>query len=104
MGRSNERKGQLLTIMRVHRERGTSVSEFSRTAVAHEAGVTPQYLSMLIGPEFHAAAQGCLECVGPQKRLWCKRSRTTSGCAENWSTFGSSSMILLGRASTKHFA
>ena len=34
------------------------MSEFSRTAIAHEAGVTPQYLSMLIGPEFHAAAQG----------------------------------------------
>ena len=58
MGRSNERKAQLLTIMRAHRERATCTSEFSRTAIAHEAGVTPQYLSMLIGPEFHAAAQG----------------------------------------------
>jgi small-conductance mechanosensitive channel len=58
MGRSNERKAQLLTIMRAHRERATSTSEFSRTAIAHEAGVTPQYVSMLISPEFHAAAQG----------------------------------------------
>ena len=58
MARSNERKAQLLTIMRAHRERATCTSEFSRTAIAHEAGVTPQYLSMLIGPEFHAAAQG----------------------------------------------
>ena len=58
MGRSNERKAQLLTIMQAHRERATCMSEFSRTAVAQEAGVTPQYLSMLIGPEFHAAAQG----------------------------------------------
>ena len=58
MGRSNERKAQLLTIMRAHRERATCMSEFSRTAVAQEAGVTPQYLSMLIGPEFHVAAEG----------------------------------------------
>jgi hypothetical protein len=62
MGRSamgsNERKAQLLTIMRAHRERATSVSEFSRTAIAREAGVTPQYLSMLIGPEYRAAAEG----------------------------------------------
>jgi hypothetical protein len=29
-----------------------------RAAIAQEAGVTPQYLSMLIGPEFRAAAQG----------------------------------------------
>jgi hypothetical protein len=58
MGRSSERKAQLLTIMRAHRERATCLSEFSRTAIAHEAGVTPQHLSMLIGPEFHAAAQG----------------------------------------------
>jgi len=58
MARSNERKAQLLTIMRAHRERATCTSEFSRIAIAHEAGVTPQYLSMLIGPEFHAAAQG----------------------------------------------
>ena len=42
MGRSNERKAQLLTIMRAHRERATCMSEFSRTAIAHEAGVTPQ--------------------------------------------------------------
>ena len=58
MGRSSERKAQLLTIMRAHRERATCMSEFSRAAVAQEAGVTPQYLSMLIGPEFHATAQG----------------------------------------------
>jgi hypothetical protein len=62
MGRSamasNERKAQLLTIMRAHRERATSISEFSRTGIAREAGVTPQYLSMLIGPEYRAAAQG----------------------------------------------
>jgi small-conductance mechanosensitive channel len=58
MGRSNERKAQLLTIMRAHRERATCTSEFTRIAIAHEAGVTPQYLSMLIGPEFQAAAQG----------------------------------------------
>jgi hypothetical protein len=58
MSRSKERKAQLLTIMRAHRERATCMSEFSRTAIAHEAGVTPQYLSMLIGPEFQAAAQG----------------------------------------------
>ena len=58
MGRSNERKAQLLTIMRAHRERATCVSEFRRKAIAQEAGVTPQYVSILIGPEFHAAAQG----------------------------------------------
>jgi len=62
MGRSgissNERKAQLLTIMRAHRERASCLGEFSRTAIAQEAGVTPQYLSMLIGPEFRAAAQG----------------------------------------------
>jgi hypothetical protein len=62
MGRSamgsNERKAQLLTIMRAHRERATCISEFSRTGIAREAGVTPQYLSMLIGPEYQAAAQG----------------------------------------------
>jgi hypothetical protein len=58
MGRSSERKAQLLTIMRAHRERATRISEFSRTAIAQEVGVTPQYLSMLIGPEFRAAAQG----------------------------------------------
>jgi hypothetical protein len=55
---SNERKVQLLAVMRTHRERATCMSEFSRTAIAQEAGVTPQYLSMLIGPEFRAAAQG----------------------------------------------
>ena len=48
MGRSaigsNERKAQLLMIMRAHRERATCMSEFSRTAIAHEAGVTPEYL------------------------------------------------------------
>jgi hypothetical protein len=32
--------------------------EFSRTAIAEEASVTPQYLSMLIGTEFRTAAQG----------------------------------------------
>jgi peptidoglycan hydrolase CwlO-like protein len=58
MASSNERKAQLLTIMRAHRERAMCASEFSRTAIAHEAGVTPQYLSMLIGPEFRAVAQG----------------------------------------------
>jgi hypothetical protein len=62
MGRSpidaRERKAQLLTIMRAHRDRATSMREFSRTAIAKEAGVTPQYLSMLIGTEFRAAAQG----------------------------------------------
>jgi hypothetical protein len=62
MGRSgissNERKAQLLTIMRAHRDRASCMGEFSRTAIAQEAGVTPQYLSMLIGPEFRAAAQG----------------------------------------------
>jgi hypothetical protein len=55
---SNERKAQLLTIMRAHRERATRISEFSRTGIAREAGVTPKYLSMLIGPEYHAAAEG----------------------------------------------
>ena len=55
---SHDRKAQLLTIMHAHRERATCVSEFSRTAIAHEAGVTPQYLSMLIGAEYHAAAVG----------------------------------------------
>jgi hypothetical protein len=55
---SNERKAQLLTIMRAHRERASCISEFNRTAIAKEAGVTPQYLSMLIGPEFRAAANG----------------------------------------------
>jgi hypothetical protein len=58
MARSDERKAQLLTIMRAHRERGTCTSEFSWTANADEAGVTPQYLSMPIGPEFHAAGHG----------------------------------------------
>ncbi len=55
---SNERKAQLLTIMHTHRDRATSMTEFSRTAIAQESGVTPQYLCMRIGPEFHAAAQG----------------------------------------------
>ena len=55
---SNERKAQLLAIMHAHRERATSVSEFNRKAIAQEAGVTPQYLSMLIGPEYRAAAEG----------------------------------------------
>ena len=55
---SNERKAQLLRIMRAHRERASCISEFSRKAIAKEAGVTPQYLSMLIGPEFRAAAEG----------------------------------------------
>jgi hypothetical protein len=57
---SHERKAQLLTIMHAHRERATCASEFSRTAIAHEAGVTPQYLSMLIGAEYHAAAVGLI--------------------------------------------
>ena len=83
MARSSERKAQLLTIMRVHRERATCTSEFSRTAIAHEAGVTPQYLSMLIGPEFHAAAQGLPGVRRTQKRLCGKLSRTTSDCAES---------------------
>ena len=55
---SNERKTQLLAIMHAHRERATCVSEFNRIAIAQEAGVTPQYVSMLIGAEFHVAAQG----------------------------------------------
>ncbi len=62
MGRSaigsNEKKAQLLAVMRAHRERATCVNEFTRIAIAQEAGVTPQYVSMLIGPEYHAAAEG----------------------------------------------
>jgi hypothetical protein len=43
MRRSHERKAQLLTIMRAHRERATCLSEFSRTAVAQEAATQRAY-------------------------------------------------------------
>jgi hypothetical protein len=56
--RSMERKAELLAIMHAHRERATYLNEFSRKAIAHDAGVTPQYVSMLIGPEYRAAAEG----------------------------------------------
>jgi hypothetical protein len=78
MARSNERKAQLLTIMRAHRERATCRSEFSRTAIAHEAGVTPQYLSMLIWPEFHAEAQGLPGVRWTAETTLRKRWRTTA--------------------------
>jgi hypothetical protein len=48
----------MLAIMQAHRDRATCLSEFSRSAIAQEAGVTPQYVSMLIGPEYRAAAEG----------------------------------------------
>jgi hypothetical protein len=56
--RSTDRKSELLAIMQTHRNRATCLSDFSRRAIAQEAGVTPQYVSMLIGPEYRAAAQG----------------------------------------------
>jgi hypothetical protein len=56
--RSIQTKTELLAIMQAHRDRATCLSEFSRHAIAQEAGVTPQYVSMLIGPEYRAAALG----------------------------------------------
>jgi hypothetical protein len=56
--RSIQTKAELLAIMQAHRERATRLSEFTRHAIADEAGVTPQYVSMLIGPEYRAAADG----------------------------------------------
>ena len=56
--RSTERKAELLAIMQAHCDRATCLSEFSRHAIAHESGVTPQYVSMLIGSEYRVAAQG----------------------------------------------
>jgi chromosome segregation ATPase len=56
--RSMQTKAELLAIMRAHRDRATCVGEFTRQAIAREAGVTPQYVSMLIGPEYRAAAEG----------------------------------------------
>jgi len=56
--RSTETKAELLAIMRAHRDRATCLREFSRHAIAQEAGVTPQYVSMLIGAEYRAAALG----------------------------------------------
>jgi hypothetical protein len=56
--RSTERKTALLAIMQAHRDRATCLSDFSRRAIAQEAGVTPQYVSMLIGLEYRVAAQG----------------------------------------------
>jgi small-conductance mechanosensitive channel len=56
--RSTQTKAQLLAIMQAHRDRATCLREFSRQAIAQEAGVTPQYVSMLIGSEYRAAAQG----------------------------------------------
>ena len=56
--RSVERKAELLAIMQAHRDRATSLVGFSRQAIAQEAGVTPQYVSMLIGPDYRAATEG----------------------------------------------
>ena len=56
--RSIQTKAELLAIMQAHRDRATCFGEFSRHAIAQEAGVTPQYVSMLIGPEYRAAAEG----------------------------------------------
>jgi hypothetical protein len=56
--RSIQTKTELLAIMQAHRDRATCLSEFSRLAIAQEAGVTPQYVSMLIGSEYRAAADG----------------------------------------------
>ena|ERR1051326_8588592 len=56
--RSTERKAELLAIMQAHRDRASCLSDFSRRAIAQEAGVTPQYVSMLIGREYRDAAQG----------------------------------------------
>jgi hypothetical protein len=56
--RSTERKAELLAIMHTHRERATCLSDFSRKAIAQDAGVTAQYVSMLIGPEYRAACEG----------------------------------------------
>ena len=56
--RSSQTKAELLAIMQAHRDIATCLSEFTRQAIAHEAGVTPQYVSMLIGPEYRAAAEG----------------------------------------------
>jgi hypothetical protein len=56
--RSIQTKAELLAIMQAHRDRATCLSEFSRRAIAQEAGVTPQYVSMLIGPEYRDAAEG----------------------------------------------
>ena len=44
--------------MHAHRARATCLSEFRRNAIAQEAGVTPQYVSLLIGSEYRAAADG----------------------------------------------
>jgi hypothetical protein len=56
--RSIQTKTELPAIMQAHRDRATCLSEFSRHTIAQEAGVTPQYVSMLIGPEYRAAALG----------------------------------------------
>jgi hypothetical protein len=56
--RSIQTKTELLAIMQAHRDRATCLSEFTRQAIAQEAGVTPQYVSMLIGSEYRAAADG----------------------------------------------
>jgi hypothetical protein len=56
--RSIQTKAELLAIMQAHRDRATSLREFTRQAIAQQAGVTPQYVSMLIGPEYRAAAEG----------------------------------------------
>lgn len=55
--RSIQTKNELLAIMQAHRDGATCLSEFTRQAIAQEAGVTPQYVSMLIGPEYRAAAE-----------------------------------------------
>lgn len=56
--RSIQTKAELLAIMQTHRDRAACVSEFTRLAIAQEAGVTPQYVSMLVGPEYRAAVEG----------------------------------------------
>ena len=56
--RSTERKAELLAIMQADRDRATCLSEFTRNAIAQTAGVTPQYVSMLIGSEYRAATDG----------------------------------------------
>ena len=59
--RSTETKAELLAIMQARRDRATCLNEFTRRAIAQEARVTPQYVSMLIGPEYRAAKEGLNE-------------------------------------------
>ena len=57
-GPSSEKRNCSRSCRQAHRDRATCLGDFSRHAIAQEAGVTPQYVSMLIGHEYRAAAQG----------------------------------------------